>query len=208
MADRSEHNLEQRRAFDELVHVFDAPLEREVKDRLNRIVAQAAIEPGQVVLDVGTGVGVLIPLITEYNPSRILVCDLSPQMLRRTAEKYPGIEIHNSDIIDLDLPPACLDVAFLNGMFSNIYDKPAALAKLALLLKPGGRMVVSHPEGREFIRRLKAKVKFRLDLLPGREEWFSLLERFPFESIHFQDEPGFFLAVARRENGRHIGDPE
>jgi hypothetical protein len=51
----------QRRRFNELVEVFDRPQPLEVMARLGEIVASARLRSGEVVLDVGTGVGVLIP---------------------------------------------------------------------------------------------------------------------------------------------------
>lgn len=51
---------DQRRRFNELVDVFDTPQPPEVMARLAEIVAAAGLSPGEVVLDVGTGTGVLI----------------------------------------------------------------------------------------------------------------------------------------------------
>ncbi len=50
----------QRRRFNELVDVLDRTQPPEVMARLSEIVAAAELSPGAVVLDVGTGVGVLI----------------------------------------------------------------------------------------------------------------------------------------------------
>ena len=61
----------QRRRFNELVDVFDRPQPPEVMARLREIVASAELRPGAVVLDVGTGTGVLIPLIQSYQPSTV-----------------------------------------------------------------------------------------------------------------------------------------
>ena len=55
--------------FNELVDVFDRLQPLEVMARLWEIVASAELHPGAVVLDVGTGAGVLIPLIQSYQPS-------------------------------------------------------------------------------------------------------------------------------------------
>ena len=52
-------------------------------DRLRLIVAAAELHPGDVVVDVGTGAGVLIPLLQSYRPSLVLACDLAEQMLAR-----------------------------------------------------------------------------------------------------------------------------
>ncbi|MBW1712712.1 MAG: class I SAM-dependent methyltransferase [Deltaproteobacteria bacterium] len=198
MDDRRGHNLKQKRTFDQTVDLFDVRLPHEIEGRLGEIVAAARIQPGQVVLDVGAGVGALIPHIQTFKPSRILACDLSPRMLKRLKKKFPQVETFLADVIDIELPDGSLDAAFMNGMFSNIYDKPAALANLCRLLKPGGRMIVSHPEGRGFIVKLQAQVDFHLDPLPDEEEWLKLLEPFPLESVYYLDAPRQFIAVARR----------
>jgi len=56
--------------------------------RLEQIVAAASLRPGEAVLDVGTGLGVLVPLIKPYRPAVISACDLAERMLRRVREKY------------------------------------------------------------------------------------------------------------------------
>ena len=51
----------QRHRFNELVDVFDRSQPQEVMARLREIVSSAGLCSSEVVLDVGTGVGVLIP---------------------------------------------------------------------------------------------------------------------------------------------------
>ena len=55
---------------------------------LGEIVASAELRPGAVVLDVGTGTGVLIPLIQSFQPSTVLACDVAEKMLQRVHDKY------------------------------------------------------------------------------------------------------------------------
>ena len=77
----------QRRRFNELVDVFDRPQPPEVMARLREIVSSAGLRSGEVVLDVGTGVGVLIPLIQSYQPAAVLACDVAEKMLERVQSK-------------------------------------------------------------------------------------------------------------------------
>ncbi|MGB8335788.1 MAG: hypothetical protein WCE56_14930, partial [Desulfobacterales bacterium] len=70
----------QRNHFNRLYHLFDPPLPEGVPERLEKIVAAAAIETGDTVLDVGTGTGILISIIRQYEPGRIYACDLSEAM--------------------------------------------------------------------------------------------------------------------------------
>src|SRR5580704_4125303 len=135
----------QRRRFNELVDVFDRPQPPEVMVRLWEIVASAELRPGAVVLDVGTGAGVLIPLIQSYQPSTVFACEVAEKMLQRVHDKYPEVRTYHTGIVSLDLASTSVDAIFMNGMYGNIADKPVACGNAARMLRPGGRLVVSHP---------------------------------------------------------------
>jgi ubiquinone/menaquinone biosynthesis C-methylase UbiE len=188
----------QRHRFNELVDVFDRSQPQEVMARLREIVSSAGLRPGEVVLDVGTGVGVLIPLIQSYQPAAVLACDVAEQMLQRVQDKYPAVRIYRADIALLDLASTGLDAIFMNGMYGNIADKPAACRNAARMLRSGGRLVVSHPEGRAFIDQLRASSDLFIEPFPTREEFEVLLEPLGFEVITYRDEPKLYLMVARK----------
>src|ERR1017187_7498189 len=188
----------QRRRFNELVGIFDRPQSPDVMARLWEIVASAELRPGAVVLDVGTGVGVLIPLIQSYQPSTVLACDVAEKMLQRVQDKYPAVRTFHADIASLDLASTSLDAIFMNGMYGNIADKPAACRNAARMLRSDGRLVVSHPEGRAFIDQLRASSDLFIESFPTREEFEALLEPVGFEVITYRDESKLYLMVARK----------
>ena len=188
----------QRRRFNELVDVFDRPQPLEVMARLREIVSSARLRSGEVVLDVGTGVGVLIPLIQSYQPAAVLACDVAEKMLQRVQNKYPAVRTFHADIASLDLASSSVDAIFMNGMYGNIADKPAACRNAARMLRSGGRLVVSHPEGRAFIDQLRATSDLFIEPFPTREEFEALLEPLGFEVITYRDESKLYLMVARK----------
>ena len=188
----------QRRRFNELVDVFDRPQPLEVMARLREIVSSAGLSSGEVVLDVGTGVGVLIPLIQSYQPTAILACDVAERMLQRVQNKYPAVRTFHADIASLDLASSSLDAIFMNGMYGNIADKPAACRNAARMLRSGGRLVVSHPEGRAFVDQLRTTSDLFLEPFPTREAFEALLEPLGFEVITYRDESKLYLMVARK----------
>ena len=188
----------QRRRFNELVAVFDRPQPPEVMAHLREIVASVELRPGAVVLDVGTGTGVLIPLIQFYQPSAVWACDVAEKMLQRVQDKYPGVGTYHVDIALLDLASTSVDAIFMNGMYGNIADKPAACDNAARMLRSGGRLVVSHPEGRAFVDQLRETSDLFIEPLPTKGEFEALLEPLGLEVIAYRDEPKLYLMVARK----------
>ena len=190
----------QRDYFNQRVGDFDVPQPWPVIERLTEVVGAAGLRPGEVVLDIGTGVGVLIPLIESFKPSRIIACDIAEKMLQRLQQKHPRVQTLHSDVADLPLEDASVDVAFLNAMFGNIADKPRACRNLSRMLRPGGRMVVSHPEGRAFVEELRRTSPLAIESLPQRVQFQSLLQPLGLEVIAYRDEPRLYLMVARKAN--------
>jgi len=195
-------NKLQRDFFSELIHVFDPPLPEGVPERLEKIVASAKIAKGDVVLDVGTGTGILIPLIQLYEPKTIYACDLSDVMLAHLQEQYPYAKTIAEDVRDVTLPDESIDVVFLNACYPNIVDKHRSFENISRMMKPGGRMVISHPLGKSFIELLKERSPFPLDDFPEKAEAKALLEPYEFHIQGFIDEPKLYILVAAK---RHEG---
>ena len=146
----------------------------------------------------GTGAGVLIPLIQSYQPSAVFACDVAEKMLQRVQDKYPAVRTYHTDIVSLALASTSVDAIFMNGMYGNIADKPAACGNAARMLRPGGRLVVSHPEGRAFVDQLRATSDLFIESLPTKEEFEALLEPLGLEVVAYRDEPKLYLMVARK----------
>jgi SAM-dependent methyltransferase len=189
-------NRHQRELFDDIVHVFEPPLPEGVPERLETIVAAASIAPGECVLDVGSGTGILIPLIRAYRPGSIVACDLSGKMLERLNRNYSGVKTVQADVRDLSLPDASVDAAFLNACYPNIADKHGALANIARMMRTDGRMVISHPLGKTFIESLRKRSPFPLDDFPTEPEAERRLGPFGFVVRRFVDDPELYLLVA------------
>ncbi len=193
------HNQLQRDFFRDIVHLFDPPLPEGVPERLEKIVSSAGIAPGDIVLDLGTGTGILVPIIQGYGPEKIYGCDISDAMLARLKEQYAYAETILADARDIVLPDKYIDVIFMNACYPNIVDKRATFTNISRMMKPGGRMIISHPMGKSFIDSIRDQTTFPLDDFPGRTKAAMLLKPFGFEIKEFVDEPKLYIMVASRK---------
>ena len=155
--------------FSECMHIFDPPLPEGVPARLEKIVESAKIESSDSVLDVGTGTGILIPIIQKYAPACIYANDLSQAMLDSVKSRYPSVRRACGDVRDLSLPDGSIGIVLLNACYPNIIDKHNSFTNIQRMLRPGGRVIISHPLGRSFVETLKPRVPFPLDDFPPEE---------------------------------------
>jgi SAM-dependent methyltransferase len=108
---------------------------------------------------------------------------LAEKKLQRVRERYPDVHTNRADIIALRLESGSVDVIFMNAMFGNIADKPRACQNATRILRPGGRLIVGHPEGRAFIDQLRVTTNLFIESLPTREDFQVLLSALGLDVI-------------------------
>ena len=197
---RRAHNRLQAKLFNERAHQFDEPVPQEVQMRLEPIVAAASIRPGEMVLDVGTGTGVLLPFVLAHLPSRVVACDLSKEMLALARARFKGqVRFLQKDVVALAGSIGMMDVVICNACFGNFYDPQETLQAINALCYYGGRLVISHPLGRQFVRHLREQhPEMVTSELPEQEQLEAMLEAAGFRLEIFQDQPELYLAVAKK----------
>lgn len=112
------------------------------------IVQLAAVEEGEVVVDVGSGTGLLSLAVAPF-ASRVWSIDSSEAMERYLRTKaasagYGCVETVLASAVSLPLVDECAEVIVSNYCFHEMreHDKRRALAEAYRVLRPGGRLVV------------------------------------------------------------------
>lgn len=112
--------------------------------------AVADLNPGEVVLDLGSGGGIDVLLSARrVGPDGFAYgLDMTPEMLdlaRRNAAEagVTNVEFIEGDIEAIPLPDASVDVIISNCVINLSVDKPAVFAEMHRVLRPGGRVGVS-----------------------------------------------------------------
>src|SRR5947209_19965097 len=102
------------------------------------------IAPGQVVLDIGCGLGRLTrPLAAEA--ARVIAIDVSQEMLAQARDLNPGLEhvewLHGDGESLRPVPDASVDVCISHVVFRHIPDTAVTLGyvrEMGRVLSPGG----------------------------------------------------------------------
>jgi len=116
--------------------------------------ALAALKPGEVVLDLGSGAGfdVFIAARKVGPTGRAIGVDMTPEMIakaRRNAATFrqqtglDNVEFRLGEIEHLPVADASVDVVISNCVINLSPDKPQVWREIARVLKPGGRVAVS-----------------------------------------------------------------
>ena len=142
----------------------------DVEAQRKEVLSLLAPQPGERVLDVGSGPGYLLASIAEaVGPAGAAHgVDPSPAMNALAAARTDGmswVRIGDGDAVALPFPDGGFDAAVSTQVFEYVADVAGALGELRRVLRPGGRALVLdtdadslvwHTADRELHRRVLA----------------------------------------------------
>jgi demethylmenaquinone methyltransferase/2-methoxy-6-polyprenyl-1,4-benzoquinol methylase len=106
-----------------------------------RLIREARVGAGDVVLDLACGTGDLARLAVNAGASRVFGLDLTPRMLVLARPRSAAIGYVAGDMGALPIAGNAVDVVTTGYGLRNVADLDTAIAEVARVLRPGGRFI-------------------------------------------------------------------
>ncbi len=156
-------------------------------------LAFAGVEPGQVVLDIGSGAGIDCLLAAErVGPAgRVIGVDMTPEMLRRAeanaaAAGHTNVEFRLGEAERLPVADASVDWIISNCVINLSPDKPAVFREISRVLRPGGRLLIADVVAEALPEQVRADLTAWSSCLAGaisEKEYVAGLETAGFADV-------------------------
>lgn len=192
-----------RAFFNQRAAIWDETCCEQDTAKLEQMSERLNIEPGAIVLDVGSGTGVFLPSLLNKigQHGRIIALDVAEEMLKKAQAKCLNGKIYylHASITSIPLRDEIFDVVVCYSSFPHFQDKPKTLLEMNRVTKSGGRLIICHTSSRTEINDIHRQIPtVANDIIPDESEMQIMLSQAGFNDIKIDDGSDSYLASARK----------
>ena len=165
--------------FDRCAPWWDDDMIRQ-ENIIAQILDNGGIREGLHVLDVACGTGVLFPDYLKRNVASVTGIDISPEMAKIAASKFPQVNVICGDVETAEFAHP-FDTVMVYNAFPHFPEPAKLIETLARHLKPGGRLSIAHGMSRAaLIKHHERASRVSIDLLEENalaelmQPWFDV----------------------------------
>lgn len=193
---------ETRAFFDRHAARWDSYEGPEIIPVIEAMLDRVGVAPGDSVLDVGCGTGILAPHLERRGVARMRAVDLSPEMVREYLKKFPGRDVLAADYEEPGLfPPESFSKIIVFNAFPHFTGRERVFANSYGYLKPGGGFYVAHSMSRAELDRhhRAAGEEVAEHMLYSNTGFRELYAAAGFARVEIDDGPRFFAKGLKPE---------
>lgn len=188
--------------FDQCAPCWDAGMIRN-EVIIATILDNCGIDSGMDVLDVACGTGVLFPDYLKRGVESVTGIDISPEMARIAASKFPEVKVICGDVEQTKFDKQ-FDAVMVYNAFPHFPEPAKLIEALARVVKPGGRLSVAHSMSRTQLQQHHSgrASKVSIDLI-SEKELAALFAPFFDVDVVISNDRMYQVAGTRREGEIH-----
>ena len=194
-----------RQFFDVKAGCWDDEQEDQRQTRIWSIMRQYDIDLPAPCLDVGSGTGVLIPLLKRINPNGNLLIeyDISAEMLRKARRKegqHASLAFLQGDAHDLPLPSDVFASVVCFSVFPHFHDPVRAIREFRRVLRKNGVLFILHLMGHERLNQLHGRIgeAVKEHRLPDADNLAETLRQNAFKIEQVAESDDLYLIFGRK----------
>lgn len=184
--------------FDRIAENWDENEGLSTPEKVAEILSIVGIREGQKVLDLGTGTGVLLPMLSRLvgEQGRVTAVDISEGMLSRAKKKFDNLK--NVEFKKLDFEEESIDgeydIILLYCVYPHLHTPRQTLLRLSQNnLTPSGRIIIAFPTDESFINNIHKEKKAESEMLPPARKLSSLFSEWGLNSRVVRYDSGHYI---------------
>jgi len=133
------------RAYAGWARIYDRIFGPVFQDSRERAIRNLGALPGQRILEVGVGTGLLLPLYPA--DCRVVGIDLSEAMLAKARERVrklglKNLELHAMDAGQMTFPDSSFDIVMAAYVVTAVPEYKKVIREMVRVCRPGGRIIM------------------------------------------------------------------